>query len=422
MEIDYESSDERLWRDAKPARYSAFIPCITSEKGFDSVKILTLEPYYGGSHRQFLEGWRKNSAHEWKILGLAGRHWKKRMLRGAQQLAEQVAELAGEKWDILFCSDMLDLAKFQALAPVSIAALPKLIYFHENQLTYPMPEGVAREEDFGQINIRSALAADRIWFNSDYHRRSLLAALPDFLKKMPDLRCADLQSRISGCSEICPPGIPKIPAKRQQKAGKLHILWTARWEYDKDPEAFFRALSILRRRGIEFHLSVVGGHPRGRMAPLFRKARNEFSDQIKNWGWEEKRSNYLKLLRNADLVVSTARHEFFGIGILEAVGAGVYPLVPDRLAYPEVLDKQANPNFFYGGDSQSLADKLTELAYRKMRKGLPENRRGPRLAQRFFWSHLGPKFDAKLEELRNLQPESDLKKTQRCRDHCQTKQ
>jgi len=36
-------------------------------------------------------------------------------------------------------------------------------------------------------------------------------------------------------------------------------------------------------------------------------------------------------------VLSTARHEFFGIAVVEALLAGCLPWLPDRLSYPELL-------------------------------------------------------------------------------------
>jgi glycosyltransferase involved in cell wall biosynthesis len=56
---------------------------------------------------------------------------------------------------------------------------------------------------------------------------------------------------------------------------------------------------------------------------------------VVRWGYQPDKA-YWQALRAADVVVSTARHEFFGIGVVEAISAGCWPLLPDRLAYPEV--------------------------------------------------------------------------------------
>ena len=36
-------------------------------------------------------------------------------------------------------------------------------------------------------------------------------------------------------------------------------------------------------------------------------------------------------------MLSTARHEFFGVAVVEALLAGCLPWLPDRLSYPELL-------------------------------------------------------------------------------------
>lgn len=58
------------------------------------------------------------------------------MRHAAVFFAERVADRAGrgERWDCLFCSDMLNLAEFFGLCPESVARLPAIAYFHENQL------------------------------------------------------------------------------------------------------------------------------------------------------------------------------------------------------------------------------------------------------------------------------------------------
>ncbi len=87
-----------------------------------SLKILALEPYYGGSHKAFLDGWTAFSRHKWTLLTLPPRKWKWRMRHSAVTLANQTAEKvgAGERWDVLFCSDMLNLAEYKGLTHSSV--------------------------------------------------------------------------------------------------------------------------------------------------------------------------------------------------------------------------------------------------------------------------------------------------------------
>lgn len=67
---------------------------------------------------------------------------------------------------------------------------------------------------------------------------------------------------------------------------------------------------------------------------IFEVSRTVLDGMIRNWGYASSRDEYLKILRSADVVVSTARHEFYGVAVLEAVFCGTYPLVPNRLSYP----------------------------------------------------------------------------------------
>jgi len=114
------------------------------------------------------------------------------------------------------------------------------------------------------------------------------------------------------------------------------ILWNQRWEYDKRPDRFFALLYRLQAAGIPFRLAVAGESFRTVPAE-FTEAREQLADHIVHWGYAPTRSEYLALLQQADLVISTADHEFFGISILEAMAAGAFPLLPARLSYPELI-------------------------------------------------------------------------------------
>lgn len=369
------------------------------------MKILALEPYYGGSHKAFLDGWAARSRHEWTLIGLPPYKWKWRVRHAPITLAEDVRERVarGESWDIILCSSMLSLADFIGLAPEPIRRLPSVVYFHENQLTYPVQAEKERDFHFGLANITTALAASRVWFNSAFNRDEFLGAMDTLWKRMPDYQPTFAAARICDKSDVRAPGIDDIAPRDEPRApGPLRLLWAARWEHDKDPESFFRAMELLERAGVPFRLNVIGEEYE-RQPEIFARVREQFAARIDRWGWQPTREDYIAALRESDVFISTARHEFFGLSAAEAIAAGCYPLLPSRLAYPELLqplDESAAAEFFYDGSPRALASRLELLHARlahdgSLWQGRPHAARAA--VTRFFWSALVPEYDAALD-------------------------
>ena len=361
------------------------------------MKVLALEPYYGGSHRAFLDGWIRHSRHNWTLLDLPAYHWKWRMRHGAVTLADSL-QSREEQVDVLFCSDMLDLPGFIGHARGAVAHLPAIAYFHESQLTYPVRHVDERDLHFAFTNLSTAIAADAVWFNSAFHREEFLQAATDMIGRMPAGLPDGIVSLIGQKALVEPPGIEPIPRGERPPDGPLRILWAARWEYDKCPEDFFAALKLLMERNIDFRLSVLGEQFRT-VPPVFEQAKTRLHSRIDHWGYQESRADYVRCLQEADVVVSTAIHEFFGLSVIEAISAGARPLLPRRLAYPEILEPLGHDGaaFFYDGTVQGLADQLEKAANRKLENCLSESG-VRRVAERFFWNRRAPEMDEQLEE------------------------
>lgn len=196
--------------------------------------VLALNAYHGGSHRAFLEGWSRHSRHRFTKLSLPPHKWKWRMRHAAVTFAEQVGHLGTDSsgHDVLFCTDMLNLAEFRGLCPPEIRPLPTVVYFHENQLTYPTRHEDQRDLHFAFTNMTTALAADRVWFNSAFHRDEFLAALAELLGRMPDFQPTGAVAAIRQKSAVHPPGVESFPARGPRPPGPLRILWVSRWEHD----------------------------------------------------------------------------------------------------------------------------------------------------------------------------------------------
>src|SRR4030067_248564 len=84
---------------------------------------------------------------------------------------------------------------------------------HENQITYPATGRTRVEQGHGLVTWTSLLAADAVAFNSEFHRTSLLGALPGFLGSFP------------------PESHPRPPAAGAAKTGVAPGggAWAVRW-------------------------------------------------------------------------------------------------------------------------------------------------------------------------------------------------
>uniref|UniRef100_A0A8C6MJ50 tRNA-queuosine alpha-mannosyltransferase n=1 Tax=Nothobranchius furzeri TaxID=105023 RepID=A0A8C6MJ50_NOTFU len=311
---------------------------------------------------------------------------------------------------VLFSSSVLNLCELVSLRP-DLARLKKVLYFHENQLVYPVRKSQDRDFQYGYNEVLSCLVSDVVVFNSHFNMDSFLSSILPFMKKIPDHRPKDLAQQIrpkcvvmnypvqfpdvsrsvrcvcgvfgekkkrkktffysasqdknhEASSLLRPPcgsktiGTPVREVASAAQVKPLHIVWPHRWEHDKNPELFFNTLLRLKEKLLDFHVSVLG-ETFTDVPEIFSLARVSLDSNILNWGFLPSKDHYLQVLCDADVVVSTAKHEFFGVAMLEAVHCGCFPLCPKALVYPEIFPEQ----YLYSTPEQ-LCKRLQELCRR----------------------------------------------------------
>ncbi len=372
-------------------------------------KILIVSPYHGGSHQAWAEGYQKHGRHQVSILSLPARFWKWRMHGGAVTLARRFLE-SRERPDLILATDMLDLTTFLALTRQATHQVPTALYMHENQLTYPLPEDGSsgpmrrqlgeRDHHYAFINFSSMLAADHIFFNSEYHLDAFFDELPRFLNHFPEYNELGRVDSLRAKSRVLPVGIDlkrlDLAGETGEKAGDPPlILWNQRWEYDKNPGGFFKALYQVKKEGIPFRL-VLCGQQFGKRPPVFDEAADKLAGEIVHMGYAPGES-YKEWLWRADITISTARHEFFGISILEAIYCHTFPVLPHRLSYPELIPTQFHLRCLYqnqGGLVQRLRWALTHRAEATAIAGQLKT-----AVEKYDWSNLASQYDARFSEL-----------------------
>lgn len=376
------------------------------------MKVLVLEPWYGGSHRRFLEGLVAHSAHDLRAVTMAARSWRWRMQGGAVTLAEKAREACADGWtpDLIVATDMVHLPVFLALTRDVFARTPCLLYLHENQLTYPQrpPEPgqppARRDETYAFINVLSALVADRVVFNSRFHRDDVFEALPDLLRRFPDYPHVGHLPGLRAKSSVLHLGLDlaaldAVPAPAPEP-GPPVILWNHRWEHDKDPEAFFRVVNRLDDARLPFRL-VLAGQTFSESPPSFEAGFRRYADRVVHYGFAESFADYAALLHRSDVVVSTSRHEFFGMSMMEAIHCGCHPLLPNRLTYPELVPPSLHRPLLHAPCLYETEDDLFEILRAILRgdEALLPREVLRTIPARFAWPEQAQRFDALFEDV-----------------------
>lgn len=359
------------------------------------MRILLLSAYDAASHRRWRERLvERFPQHDWHVLSLPARHFSWR-IRG-NSLSWAVAERAvlERGYDRLIATSMVDLATLKGLVP-ALADVPSIVYFHENQFAYPASARQVDSVEPQMVTLYTALAADRLVFNSEYNRRTFLDGVARLLAKFPDAVPDGVVDLLERGSIVLPVPLEEFcfVAERDAGAGRsaarpLHVIWNHRWEYDKGPDRLLACVERLLERDIDFSLSVLGEQFRRRPAEFdaLHALLEENRAKLRRWGYIDAPDEYRRHLRTGDVVLSTAVHDFQGLSVLEAVAAGAVPLVPDRLCYPEWFGREyLYPSFM--DDPAREADGVVEIIARYAVAATGELPRPPRV-NRLSWPEL----------------------------------
>ena len=357
------------------------------------MKILIIEPYFEGSHKSWTLEFQKFSTHTIELLTLPGRHWKWRMHGGAITLAQQYNNL-NFKPDIILTSDMLNLPLFKSIARTD--KTPIIMYFHENQITYPWSPNdrdvsKGRDHHYGFINYSSAIVSDYNLFNSDFHRNSFTDSLKNFLSNFPDFNDYNNIDIIKRKSKTLYLGLDlkKFDTyKHKKNNNKPIMLWNHRWEHDKNPNEFINMVAELDKKNLDFECILLGKNKQ-KKSGYFDEFINRFPNRILHAGYCETFDEYASFLWQSDICPITSIQDFFGISIAEAVYCNTLPLLPDRLAYPEIYKKENNIDVFYS-NKEELNSKIEKII---TSKNLRLKNNVKLLIEKFDWDYMIKKYD-----------------------------
>lgn len=309
------------------------------------MKVLLLSAYAARSHRH----WRQQLLElfpqwQWQVLELPPRHFSWRIRGNPLYWSVEERATLEQDYDLVLATSMVDLATLRGLVP-SLAACRTLLYFHENQFSYPPGKGKASALEAQMVSLYSAMSADGLLFNSTFNQQTFLAGCQALLAKLPDYIPEGVVAALTEKSGVLP-----VPIQTPSSAGTsavwpgaqrpgqsiIRIAWLGRFEYDKGPDRLLNTLYALEAAELQYELAVIGQQFRV-LPDAFETVKREFSHRLVHLGFLESDEVFVGMLGEADIALSTALHEFQGLALIEAAAAGAIPVVPARQAYPDVF-------------------------------------------------------------------------------------
>lgn len=109
-----------------------------------SPSVLLIEPFYGGSHKQLMDFLEQllPAAIDVHVATLPAKKWPWRARTSALAFSRTIPR---RDFSTLFCSAVLNVAELVALRP-DLRTANKVLYFHENQIHYPVQSRSSRPE------------------------------------------------------------------------------------------------------------------------------------------------------------------------------------------------------------------------------------------------------------------------------------
>lgn len=151
-------------------------------------------------------------------------------------------------------------------------------------------------------------------------------------------------------------------ANKTPSSGPLRLLYVGRlWDLDKGVFLIPPILEEMRKRNVDFHLTIAGSGPDGdelkqRIASSGLAVRATFEGAVPF----EKLGG---LYKNADIFLLPSRFEGFGFAALEAMSAGCAPVVSNiRGSLSVIIEDGISGRLARVGDSASFAAAIAELA------------------------------------------------------------
>jgi hypothetical protein len=317
-----------------------------------SLRILALEPYFGGLRKQVLQCMMQHSHHEWTLLKLPARRVERRLAAASRWFAEIIQrDHLDQDCDLLFTGEMLNVAELLRAVP-RLSRCASVVYFQDNQLPAEAKDDRDSQLDF--VNINNAMGATEIWFNSQWHLDTFLERAAALIQRQPDLAGANPISELRAKSQVV------LPPTDLLRCGKV---LEKNPDLKKEPRSLLvdtrntsipllvKCLQLLIQRDKTMTFFIVGSQ-RGIPESIPRVAVD---------GRDE--AAQLQALHRSMVYLSLRYGSTTDELLLSSIASDCYPVVPDAGIFAEMLPQSLHLGCLHDGTPDSIVGRILDGWY-----------------------------------------------------------
>lgn len=160
-----------------------------------------------------------------------------------------------------------------------------------------------------------------------------------------------------------------IPKSREDHTLPYQITYVAEMSVNKNQILLIKAASILRDKGFNFHINLVGSGPNEQNLINFVKE-NRLETYVEFKGY---RRDVKDILQESDLIVATSLREGLPINIIESMAMALPIIATPCRGHLDLIQDQVN-GYIVDYDANKIAEKVEKLLNDKsLRKRISEN-------------------------------------------------
>jgi glycosyltransferase involved in cell wall biosynthesis len=154
-------------------------------------------------------------------------------------------------------------------------------------------------------------------------------------------------------------GAVPVNSRAEDPGRPFRIVTVAHFRWWRDPSTLVNAIAILRARGLDVGLHLVGDGDANIKAACQALVRERGIDSAVTFC--AARTVDSEWLASFDLFATASLADTFGVAVLEAMSCGLPVLVSDIPPFMELIEHGRSGAYFRAGDAESCADNIAVL-------------------------------------------------------------